>query len=322
MFTVEPGASPPGSTDAQRGRLAMPARGRGLQGYLFALPALALLAVFLVYPMIQTIRLSLDTGRGFQLREFVGLDNYVRLLTKDRLFLDLSKTPPTGAVFNNILWLFLFVGLCVGFGLLIAVLADRVRYESIIKSIVFLPQAISATAIGVIWLLVYAPSPQVGLVNAGLSALGFDPISWMGRRDTVNFAIIIAAVWAGTGLAVVVFSAAIKGIPAEIVDAARVDGAGPWTTFRHITLPMISLPVSVVTITLSIAVIKVFDIVYIMSRGGPAGASRVIAYTFYEETFEAGKAGYGAAVAVLMVLLVVPIVALNLRRFRAEAVIR
>jgi len=297
-------------------------RVRRLQGFAFTAPALVLMTVFLVAPMLFTIRLSLDTGRGFQLREFVGLDNFVRLLTRDRLFLDLSDFPPSGAVFNNVLWIFLYVGLCVGLGLLIAVLADRVRYESIVKSIVFLPQAISATAVGVIWLLIYAPNARVGLLNAGLGAVGVDPVSWIGSRDMVNYAIIVAAVWAGTGLAVVVFSAAIKSIPSEIIEAARVDGANPFQTFGHITLPLISLPVSVITITLVIGVIKVFDIVYIMSRGGPNGASRVIAYSFFEETFQAGKVGYGAAVAVLMVLLIIPIVALNIRRFRAGETVR
>lgn len=297
-------------------------RVRGLQGLVFTAPALLLMIVFLVAPMLFTIRLSLDTGRGFRLREFVGLDNFVRLLTRDRLFIDLSDFPPSGAVFNNLLWIFLYVGLCVGLGLLIAMLADRVRYESIVKSIVFLPQAISATAVGVIWLLVYAPNARVGLLNASLGVAGMDAVSWIGSRDTVNYAIIIAAVWAGTGLAVVVFSAAIKSIPIEIIEAARVDGANPFQTFRHITLPMISLPVSVITITLIIGVIKVFDIVYIMSRGGPNGASRVIAYSFFEETFQSGKVGYGAAVAVLMVLLIIPVVALNIRRFRAGEAVR
>jgi len=298
------------------------ARSRQFQGFLFTLPALVMLAVFLVYPTLFTIRMSLDTGRGLQLREFVGLENFERLLTRDRLFLDLSKFPPQGAIFNNLQWLVLYPGLCVGLGLLIAVFADRVRYESVVKSIVFLPQAIAATAIAVIWLLVYAPDPNVGLLNAGLSALGGDPIAVIGRRDTVNFAIIIAAVWGGTGLAMVVFSAAIKSIPAEIVEAARVDGASGWSIFRHITVPMISLPISVVTITLIIAVIKVFDIIYIMSRGGPNGASRVIAYTFFTQMFEEGRGGYGSAVAVLMLLFVIPIVALNIRRFRADAIIR
>ncbi|HET7677460.1 MAG TPA: sugar ABC transporter permease [Candidatus Limnocylindrales bacterium] len=298
----------------------MAGRGSPLRNLLYVVPALLLLAVFIVYPVIRTIQNSFTTGRGLQ-EKFVGLDNYVTLLTADPLFLDLSF-PPSGAVFNNVLWVFLYTGLCIALGMTIAVLADRVRYESLVKSIVFLPMAISATAIGVIWLLVYSPDPTIGLVNAVVGTVGITPIALLGRPDTVNFAIIIAAVWAGAGFAMVIFSAAIKSIPAEIMEAARVDGATERQIFRRITLPMISLPVAVVAVTLVINVIKVFDIIYVMTAGGPGGASRVIAYTFFRETFESSKPGYGSAVAVLMLLLIIPIMAFNIRRFRTTAVVR
>ena len=298
----------------------MEARNRSLTNLLFVLPALALLAIFIVYPTLRTIVNSFTTGRGLQER-FVGLQNYITLLTADPLFLNLSF-PPSGAVINNVLWVFLYTGLCIALGMLIAVLADRVRYESPVKSIIFLPMAISATAVGVIWLLVYSPDPTIGLVNGALRLFGTGPIAFLGRPDTVNFAIIIAAVWAGAGFAMVIFSAAIKGIPTEIMEAARVDGANERQIFRSITLPMISLPVSVVAVTLVISVIKVFDIIYVMTSGGPGGASRVIAYTFFRETFESSKPGYGSAVAVLMLLLIIPIMAFNIRRFRTDAVVR
>jgi alpha-glucoside transport system permease protein len=298
----------------------MAGRARTLQNVLFVLPALLLLAIFIVYPVIRTIQSSFTTGRGLQER-FVGLDNYITLLTNDPLFLNLSF-PPSGAVINNVLWVVLYTGLCIALGMAIAVLADRVRYESIVKSIVFLPMAISATAVGVIWLLVYSPDRSIGLVNGVLGIVGAGPLAVLGRPDTVNVAIIIAAVWAGAGFAMVIFSAAIKSIPAEIMEAARVDGATERQVFRRITLPMVSLPVAVVAVTLVIAVIKVFDIIYVMTAGGPGGASRVIAYTFFRETFESSKPGYGSAVAVLMLLLIIPIMAFNIRRFRTEAVVR
>jgi alpha-glucoside transport system permease protein len=286
-----------------------------LVSVLFALPALVLLGLFLVYPTLLTFRMSLDTGLGLKLTEFVGLANYERLAS-DKLFIDVGRL--SGAVFNNLLWLVLYVGGCLGFGLLIAALSDRVRYERLIKSIVFAPQAIAATAAGVIWLLVYAPQPDVGILNAGVTALGGSPIGWLGQRSTVNIAIIAAAVWAGAGLAVVILSAAIKGVPAELTEAAMLDGATPWQTFRYVVIPLISTPISVVVITLAIAVIKLFDIVYVMTDGGPAGASRVIGYFYYQQTFEGGRGGYGAAAAMVMVLLMLPIMALNLRRFRAQ----
>ena len=142
-----------------RGRVA---RQRELTGWLFVLPALALLAIFLIYPALWTIRLSFDTGRGFQLSEFVGLLNYTRLL-EDSGF--------RRALGNNLQWILIFPTLCIGLGLLIAVLADRVRYEPIVKSIIFLPMGISATALALIWLFVYAPDPNIGVVNAVLTRL-------------------------------------------------------------------------------------------------------------------------------------------------------
>jgi alpha-glucoside transport system permease protein len=282
------------------------------------------LLVFLVYPTIWTIALSFNTGKGLQFSKWIGFRNYVDLFTHDRLFIDLSHFPPSGAVFNNVLWVILNTSLCVGLGLLIAVLSDRVRYESIVKALIFLPMAIAATAVAVIWLFVYSPNPQIGVLNALLTIIikGFQPISWTGRTDTVNYAVIIANVWAQTGFAMVVLSAALKGIPAEVLEAARVDGANEFGIFRRITLPMLSLPISVVTVTLIVWVIKVFDIIYIMTTGGPAGASRVIAYTMYVETFQGGNAGYGSAVAVVMLILIVPVMLLNIRRFRTERVTR
>lgn len=294
-----------------------------LQGWLFALPGLAMLLIFLVYPTLWTVGLSFDSGRGLRFQQFVGLENYIRLF-QDRLFLDLSRWPPTGAVINNLLWVLLFVPLCIALGLVIAVLAHRVRYEAAVKAVIFLPMAISATAIGVIWLFIYSPDPQIGILNAVLTRAvpGFAPVAWVGRAGTVNFAIIIAYVWAQTGFAMVVLSAALKGIPEQVIEAARVDGANEWNIFTRITVPMISLPIAVVAVTLLINVIKVFDIIYIMTRGGPRGASRVIAYSMFTETFEAGKGGYGAAVAVIMLLLIIPIMIGNVRRFRAERVVR
>jgi alpha-glucoside transport system permease protein len=302
----------------------MHTRRQAFQGFLFALPAMLFLLVFLVYPTIWTIALSFNTGKGLQFSKWIGFRNYVDLFTHDRLFIDLSHFPPSGAVFNNVLWVILNTSLCVGLGLLIAVLSDRVRYESIVKALIFLPMAIAATAVAVIWLFVYSPNPQIGVLNALLTTImkGFQPISWTGRTDTVNYAVIIANVWAQTGFAMVVLSAALKGIPAEVLEAARVDGANEFGIFRRITLPMLRLPISVVTVTLIVWVIKVVDIIYIMTTGGPAGASRVIAYTMYVETFQGGNAGYGSAVAVVMLILIVPVMLLNIRRFRTERVTR
>lgn len=293
----------------------------GMQGAAFMLPALVVLAVFLVYPMLWTIRMSFDRGRGLRFEHWVGLDNYKELLTDDPSFLDLSTFPPGGALVNNVKWIVLYVSICVALGLVLAVLTARVRYERLLKAVIFVPMAISATAVGIIWLFVYSPDPNIGALNATLDHLpGFDPIAWTGRESTVNYAIIFAYVWFSTGFAMVILSAAVKGISAEILEAARVDGATEWSIFRKVTLPMISLPLAVVTVWLIINVIKLFDIIYVMTRGGPGESSRVIGYTMFIETFENGRAGYGAAVAVIMLLLIVPVMAFNIRRFRSERV--
>jgi len=295
-----------------------------LQGMLFVLPALVVLTLFLIYPAYYTIRLAFyEGGFDFGFANYLGIDNFKQLLTNDHDFLDLSKFPPGGALINNLRWVIFYISLSLIIGLGLAVLAVRVRYERAVKTAIFVPMAISATAVGVIWLFVYAPDPDIGVLNAVLRGFdsGFHPIAWLGRPDLVNYVLIFAYIWASVGFVMVVLSAAIKGIPAEIMEAARVDGAGEWNIFRRIMLPMLSLPLSVVTIWLFINVIKVFDIIYVMTGGGPGTSSRVIAFTMYEETFHNGRPGYGAAVAVIMLVLVAPVMILNVRRFRTEKVV-
>ena len=292
-----------------------------VEGILFALPALTVLGLFVIYPAYYTIRLAFyGSDFLFRFTNYVGLDNFKDLLTDNPDFLDLSHFPPSGALINNLRWVIIYISLSLAFGLGLAVLTIRVRYEAIVKAVIFVPMAISATAVGVIWLLVYSPDPDVGTVNAVLQAVGHSPVSWLGQASTVNYAIIAAYVWASTGFAMVVLSAALKGIPTEIIEAARVDGAGEWNIFRRIMIPMLSLPISIVTVWLFINVIKVFDIIYVMTSGGPGTSSRVIAYSMFVDTFS-GNPGRGAAVAVLMLLLMIPVMILNIRRFRSERVI-
>lgn len=290
-----------------------------LQGIAFALPALVVLGLFVIYPAYYTVRLAFyKSDFLFSFTNYIGLQNF-RDLFQDKDFFDISHFPPSGAVFNNLRWVIVYISLCLILGLALAVLTIRVRYESAVKSVIFIPMAISATAVAVIWLLVYSPNPDIGTVNAVIHGLGGNPVSWLGQENTVNYAIIIAYVWASTGFAMVVLSAALKGIPTEIIEAARVDGAGEWNIFRRIMLPMLSLPISIVTVWLFINVIKVFDIIYVMTQGGPGTSSRVIAYTMFTETFS-GNPGRGAAVAVIMLLLTIPVMVLNIRRFKSERV--
>jgi alpha-glucoside transport system permease protein len=287
------------------------------------LPALVVLAIFLIYPAYYTIRLAFyQSDFHFGFFRYLGIANFKQLLTNDPDFLDLSKFPPGGALINNLRWVIFYISISLIIGLGLAVLAVRVRYERAVKTALFVPMAISATAVGVIWLLVYNTDSNVGVLNAlWHGVLGQHPVSWLGNPGIVNYALILAYIWASIGFVMVVLSAAIKGIPAEIMEAARVDGAGEWNIFRRIMLPMLSLPISVVTIWLFINVIKVFDIIYVMTSGGPGTSSRVIAFTMYEETFLNGHPGYGAAVAVIMLVLIAPVMVLNVRRFRTEKVV-
>jgi alpha-glucoside transport system permease protein len=314
-------AAAPGSVVERPPRRRLPSfKGGGWQALPFLAPTLVLVGAFLILPVIWTIAMSFNTGAGLRFRRWVGFDNYERLLTRDSRFLDTESFPWSGALINNVKWLIIYPLLCLVLGLITAVLATRVNYERAFKAIIFVPMAISATAVAIIWLLVYSPDPQIGVLNAVIDGLGGSPVAWTGQESTVNYAIIVAYVWASTGFCMVVLSAALKGISQEVIEAARTDGATEWDIFRRIQLPLLSLPISVVAVWMIINVIKIFDIVYIMTKGGPGGASRVIGYTYYVETFEGGKGGYGAAVAVIMLVLIIPIMAFNIRRFRSEAV--
>jgi alpha-glucoside transport system permease protein len=249
-------------------------------------------------------------GTIFRFGYLVGLDPRMSLL----LALGLH------ALWNNVLWIVFYTSLVVFLGLVIAVIALRVRYEAIVKAIVFLPMAIAATALAVIWKFVYSPDADLGVLNAILGTVGVGPIPWLGSPEVVNGALIAAGVWGSVGFATVILSAALKGIPAEIIEAARVEGASERQIFFRIIVPMVSLPMSVLAVTLIVNVIKLFDLIFVMTQGGPGKASRVIAFTMWQQAFEAGQFGFGSAVAVVMLLLLVPIMAFNVRHFRAQAV--
>src|SRR5690349_5473182 len=300
--------------------IAPPTPGRGARTeqtswptvLLFLGPAVVLIAIFLVYPVISTLLMSIDRGLGGEFTRIVGLQNYI----------DLFETPSfVGSIVNNVLWMIFYTGFVILFGLIIAVIAMRVRYESLIKGVVFLPMAIAATALGVIWGFVYALDPQVGLLNAILGIVHIGPVSWLGDPGFVNAALIAVGIWGSTGFATVILSAALKGIPTEILEAARTDGANEFQIFWRIIVPMVSLPISVLAVTLIVNVIKLFDIPYVMTQGGPGDASRVIAFEMYKQDFSAGQYGKAAAVAVVMLIILIPVMIFNVRRFRSSAVV-
>lgn len=286
---------------------------RSVLPWLYIGPALLILVFFLVYPALNTLYLSLFDKRS---ENFVGLDNYVWALT--------SKEMLT-AFKNNILWLVLFTALTVSLGLVMAVLLDRVRYEAVAKSIIFLPMAISFVGAGVIWKFMYAFRPanvaQIGLLNAIVrNFTSLDPIGWLVNRTTNNLALIAVGVWIWTGFCMVILSAAYKGIPRELIEAARVDGANEWQVFWRMTLPMMKPTIAVVATTMVINVLKVFDIVYVMTNG--AFGTEVIANRMYKEMFHYRSFGRASAIAVILLLAIVPVMLVNIRRFQEQEAVR
>lgn len=289
--------------------------------WLFAAPALISLTLFFVYPTIVTIFLSFTRGTiTTPAKKFVGLDNYRILLTEDRFFLSFENGVFSGALVNSFAWLLLFPTAVVLIGLLVAVLSDKVKYEAIIKSVLFMPMAISATAAAVIFRLLYNQNPNLGSLNAFLTTIfpDFEPIAFLGSVEVANLAVIFAGVWISAGLSVVVLSAAYKAVPAEIHEAGRIDGANAWQLFWRVSLPMLSGPVTFIAITMIINALKMIDLVLVMTKGAPRGATRIIGYTVFWETFNNNRSGYGSAVAVILLILVMPFIIYQVRRVRHE----
>jgi alpha-glucoside transport system permease protein len=271
-------------------------------------PALILLGVFFIWPLIDTVILSLENRDS---TVFVGLKNYTSIFTQPDLLSVLK---------NNLLWLVVATILTVGLGLLVAVLVDRVKIESIIKSALFIPMAISFVGAGVIWRFMYIYEPanttQIGLLNAILSIFHIPPQAWTINEAFNNFALIAVYVWMWTGFSMVIISAALKGIPDDVIEAAKIDGASRWTMFWRVTVPMIAPTLGVVTTTMIINILKIFDVVYVMT-GGNYNTS-VVAMEFYNQLFNFGNYGVASALAVLLTIVILPVMYINIRRLRAE----
>lgn len=252
-------------------------------------PAIAVLSTYLILPTIQTIYLSFFDKRS---ENFVGLNNYVFAFTNPAMLV---------AFRNNLLWLILVTVISVSLGLIVAVLVDKVSYESIAKSLIFLPMAISSIGASVIWKFIYAYKPveddQIGLLNAIVVNLGFEPIGLLVERSVNNFALIAIMIWLYTGFCMIILSAAVKGIPEDIIEAAKIDGANSWQIFWRITIPMIRSTILVVSTMMIILVLKVFDIVFVMTRGNQG--TEVIASRMIKEIFNFRDFGRGNAIAVI-----------------------
>jgi alpha-glucoside transport system permease protein len=298
---------------------------RGRIPLLWLLPALVFILVFLIYPVVDTLRLSFMNEDS---SAYVGLENYQYVFT---------NSATQSALLNNVLWLVFFTVLAVGLGLILAVLTGRVRYEALAKAAVFIPMAISFVAAAVIWRFVYAYKPpgfaQIGLVNAAGTGMGLEPVAWLVEQSipytdltltsplhTNNFALIVVGVWMWTGFAMVVLSAGLKGISTEVLEAARVDGASEWQVFWRIIIPQLSPTIAVVATTLVIQALKKFDMVWVMTAGN--FGTDVVATLMYKQMFNFRDFGRAAALAVVLLAAILPIMLITIRRFRRQEEIR
>jgi len=281
--------------------------------WLYISPAAFLLFFFLVYPSVNTVYISFF---NYNSEIFMGIKNYLYSFTNEIML---------NSFRNNALWVILFVPLTVSLGLIVAVLADRVKYESIVKSLIFMPMAISFVGAGVIWKFVYAYRPasaaQTGILNAVRSFFNLDPIPWLIIRPWLNnFCLIMVGVWIWTGFCMVILSASYKGIPRELLEAARVDGATEFKIFWKIILPLMKPTLAVVATTMTINVLKVFDIVYVMTNGN--FNTEVVANRMYKEMFIFRNYGRASAIAVILLMLIIPMIMINIQRFREQEAIR
>lgn len=289
---------------------------RRLKPYVFIGPAVAAIGVFLLYPAVRTVILSFANRDS---TAWVGLDNYVDLLTSD----DFQST-----LFNTLLWIAVVPASCVVLGLGVAVIADRLkpRWEKTAKTVIFLPMAISMVGAATIWRFVYETRPpgqtQIGLLNAIVTAVGGDPIVWLQQEQfrLNSFFLMIILIWAQVGFSMVLLSAAVKGVPTETLEAARLDGANERQTFFRVVVPQIWPTVITVYITVLIGVMKVFDIVYVMTNGN--FDTNVIALDFYSQLFTNGNTGASAAIVVMLMLAVVPVMIYQVRQFRRQEAAR
>ncbi|MGR3572221.1 carbohydrate ABC transporter permease [Brevirhabdus sp.] len=283
-------------------------RATAIRPWLFVLPALLVLVIYLIYPVLNSIWLSFTGGTG---GGFVGGANW-SWLAGDSKFWESMR--------NNALWLFVVPALSTFFGLLAATLTDRIRWGNIAKSLIFMPMAISFIGASVIWKFVYdyrgEGQEQIGLLNAIVVAMGGAPQAWITMPFWNNFFLMMILVWIQTGFAMVILSAALRGIPEETIEAAILDGASPMQIFWKIKVPQIWGTIAVVWTTITILVLKVFDIVLAMTNG--QWGSQVLANLMFDWMFRGADFGRASAIALVIMLLVTPIMVWNIRNARKE----
>ncbi|HRD62719.1 MAG TPA: sugar ABC transporter permease [Nocardioides sp.] len=285
---------------------------RWLMPYAFLAPGYAFIGLMLLYPAIQTINYSFANADA---TEYVGLDNYRTVLTSSQFH---------EAIFNNILWLIVVPVTTVCFGVVVAVLADKLSTngEKVSKSVIFLPMAISFVGASTIWLLVYQYDPPnedpTGLLNAVWRAFGGEPQTWL-QNSTLrlnSFLMMVILIWLQVGFAMILLSSAIKGVPEDTIEAARIDGATELQIFFRVVIPQIKGTIITVFITVVILVLKVFDIVYVLTDG--RDKTQVIANEFFAKLFRDSQSGQASAIVVILLIAVTPVLIYQVRHFRNE----
>ena len=280
--------------------------------YLFILPAYAAITVYLLYPAVQTLISSFKDSASIN---WVGFDNYSRLL---------SSSAFQQTLFTTLLWIVIVPAVTVVVGLAVAVLADRLSPggEKFTKTVIFLPMAISMVGASVVWRFVYSAQPtgqpQIGLLNAVWTKFGADPIAWL-QQSTLHvnsLLLMVILLWAQVGFSMVLLSAAVKGVPGETLEAARIDGATEKQTFFRVVLPQIKGTIITVFVTVTIGVMKIFDIVYVTTNGN--FNTNVVGNEFYNQLTTNFNNGAASSIVVMLMLAVIPIMAYQVRHFRAE----
>ncbi len=272
----------------------------------FLAPAVILITIFVIYPIIKTLWLSFLSPNG----EFVGLHSYFKVLrSKEIINLDRFpyKSPPWGALIHNAMWIAIHLPLTLFLGLFFAIVLKEVRGASIIKSIVFLGMVMPMVIGGLLAEFLF--DKDVGIVNVVLRFIGLHPlanISWTYHPETALLATILSGVWMWTGFSMIVYSAALAAIPREYYEAAEIDGATSFRKFIHITLPLLKPATLVVVVMTVLYELKIFDIVYAATGGGPGGASMVLAILMYIKAFVAFNFNEAAVLATLLTLLTLP----------------
>jgi ABC-type sugar transport system permease subunit len=265
-------------------------------GILFILPALILYLVFMVYPFFQSIYFSLTSWNGVTaVKEWVGLANYRELIVDDRFWLSLK---------NTVIWVIVGTIAPIVIGMLLAVLLwSRPKGFTLLRTFYFMPQVLSTVVIAIVWSWIY--NPIFGILNESLDAVGLEDFSrgWLGDPDVALYAVLVAAIWATIGFVFVIFLAGLQNVSKDLLEAATIDGANTWQRFWNVTVPQMASVLNVVIALLLIGGFSVFDIVFVMTGGGPANATEVLATYTYKEAFTQNNVGYASALAVVITVI-------------------